>query len=101
MKKIISGALIALFFVGFALVSGSYTPAVAANIGPMCWAGTCPDMNKPDAATNAAVVSHFQFRFQYPCGIASPAYTFYYNARALPCPADEKLTLTPNPKGSN
>ena len=92
MRRILSGALIVLSLVGFALVSGINTPAVASDTGPMCWAGSCPDMSKADAVTHPG---------PYACGIASPAYTFYYNASALPCRSNEKLANTPNPKGSN
>ncbi len=101
MRKIMNGAIIALLFVGFALVSGANTPAVASNIGPLCWAGSCPDMNEAPAATHPRLAAVFQFRSPYACGIESPAYTFYYNAKAVACPADGKLAITPNPKGSN
>ena len=94
MRRILSGAFIALFFVGFALVSGVNTPAVASNVGPMCWAGSCPGMNKPGAVSDASRPSG-----PYAC-TASPAYTFYYNARAVTCPADGKLAVTPNSLGA-
>jgi hypothetical protein len=32
----------------------------------------------------------------YACGISSPAYTFYYDAKANTCPAAGKLAVTPN-----
>ena len=101
MRKIMNSALLAMFFVGFALVSGANTPAVASNIGPLCWAGSCPDMNKAHAVTHPALAAVFQFSSPYACGIASPAYTFYYNAHALPCSSNGQLAITPNSKGSN
>lgn len=54
MKKILSGALIAVFIMGSALVSGVHTPAVASQIHPMCWAGYCPDMTKKDPPNRQA-----------------------------------------------
>jgi hypothetical protein len=85
MRRIFSGAFIALSIMGMALVSGVATPAVASNVGRMCWAGSCPDMTKPGALLPSG---------PYACGIASPAYTGYYNARALACHADGKLANT-------
>ncbi len=87
MKRILSGALIALSIMGLALVSGAYTPAVASNIGPMCWAGSCPAMSTPDAVRPSG---------PYACGISSPAYTFYYDAKANTCLAGGSLAVTPN-----
>lgn len=81
MRKIKS-ALIGLM-VGFALVCTGSIPAIAGEVGPMCWAGFCPDMSK--AITNSG---------PYPCGVASPAYTFYYNASAVACPSSRQLPVT-------
>ncbi len=92
MRRILSGALIALSIMGFGLVSSVNTPAAASPVGPMCWAGSCPDMSKVHAVTHPG---------PYACGIASPAYTFYYNANALHCRSNGNLAITPNPKGSN
>lgn len=85
MRKILSGALIVLSIMGFALVSSA--PAVASNVGPMCWAGSCPAMSTPDAVGPSG---------PYACGISSLAYTFYYDAKPNTCPTDGKLAVTPN-----
>ncbi|MDR3555082.1 MAG: hypothetical protein P4L55_10040 [Syntrophobacteraceae bacterium] len=87
MRKILSGALIALSIMGFALVSGIPAPAVASTVGPMCWAGSCPAMSTPDAVRPGG---------PYACGISSPANPGYYNARELACPAGGKLAVTAN-----
>ena len=50
----------------------------------MCFAGSCPAMSRPDAARPGG---------QYACGISSPAYTFYYDAKAGACPASGKLAV--------
>jgi hypothetical protein len=71
---------------GVALVSGIHTPAVASEIGPMCWAGFCPDMRRPEGVRPAG---------PYGCGVVSPAYTFYYDAKADSCPAGMKATSFP------
>ena len=89
--RTIKGALI-LLVVGFALVAGGIAPAVAGDIGPMCWAGFCPNMSNP-AANNlrdADAPGAFPTRTPYPC-IAGPAYTDYTDARAVPCPLKEKV----------
>ncbi len=86
MKRIMSGALMVLAILGFALVSGVNGPVVASNVGPMCWAGSCPAMSKPDGLAKAMVPGNFPTDSAYACGVASPAYTFYYDARALSCP---------------
>jgi hypothetical protein len=49
MKKLLSGVLVVWFIMGFALVSGIHAPAVASDVHPMCWAGYCPDMSKPNS----------------------------------------------------
>ncbi|MDR3555077.1 MAG: hypothetical protein P4L55_10015 [Syntrophobacteraceae bacterium] len=87
MKTILSGALIALSIMGLTLVSGVNTPAVASNIAPMCFAGSCTDMSKPDALRPSG---------PYSCGISTPAYPGYYDAKANTCPAVGKLAVTPN-----
>ncbi len=92
MKKILSGALVALSIMGFVFMSGVNTPAVASPIGPMCWAGSCPDMSRPSALADANSPSG-----PYAC-ISSPAYTFYYDASGA-CPSNRTLTVTPNARG--
>lgn len=92
MKKILSGALVALSLVGFVFISGVSTPAVASPIGPMCWAGSCPDMSRPGALAEASSPSG-----PYAC-MSSPAYTFYYGASATACPGGGKLAVIPSPK---
>jgi hypothetical protein len=87
MKRILRGALIALSIMGFALISGIPAPAVASNVGPMCWAGSCPDMRKPDA---------LRPKGPYGCGISTPANPGYYNAHELACPAGGNLAISPN-----
>ncbi len=82
MKKILNGALIGLSIMGLVLVSGVATPAIASNVAPMCFAGSCPDMSKPDALRPSG---------PYACGIASPADPGYLLARALPCRVDRNL----------
>jgi hypothetical protein len=45
MRRILSGALIALLIVGFGLVCSVNTPANASNLAPECRAQSCPDRN--------------------------------------------------------
>lgn len=87
MKRILSGALIALSIMGLALVSSVNAPVFASNVSPMCFAGSCPDMSKPGALRPSG---------PYACGVSSPAYTFYYDAKANTCPAGGKLIVTAN-----
>ena len=54
MKKLMSGILVVLFVLGFALVPGVHTAAAASEIHPMCWAGYCPDMTKWNPADKPA-----------------------------------------------
>ena len=86
MKRIMIGALIALSILGVALVSGVNAPVVASNVGPMCWAGSCPEVSIPTGLAKAKVSGHVPTDSPYACGVASPAYTFYHNARAVSCP---------------
>ena len=86
MRKFLSGALMALSIMGLALVSGS-VPAVASDVGPMCFFGSCPDMSKPEVVHPSG---------PYACGVSSPAYTFYYDAKAGACPAGGNLAVTAN-----
>lgn len=98
MRRILSGALIALSIVGFGLVCGVNTPASASNLAHGCRAESCPDRNNLHAEA-LAYLSRLFWWSPYACGIESPAYTFYSNARALPCSTDRNLPV--NPKGSN
>jgi hypothetical protein len=44
MNKPISGTLVVLFIMGFALVPVVHSAAADSQLHPMCWAGYCPDM---------------------------------------------------------
>jgi hypothetical protein len=98
MRRILRGALIALLIVGFGLVCGVHTPANASNLAPGCRAESCLDRNNLHAEA-PAYLSRLFWWSPYACGIESPAYTFYSNARALPCPVKSNPPV--NPKGSN
>jgi hypothetical protein len=82
-------SVLVVLIVGLALVAYGNIPEVAGAVGPMCWAGFCPDMSKVDANSLRdadRAPGHFPTGTPYPC-IASPAYTDYINARGVPCPA--------------
>jgi hypothetical protein len=89
MKRIISGTLIGLSILGFSLFSGLKAPVVASNVGPMCWAGSCP------ASAGLRPTG------PYACGIASPAYPGYYNAHALACTSEMKAASASTDESRN
>ena len=84
MKKILNGALIGLSIMGLALVSGAATPAVASNVAPMCFAGSCPDMSRPAVLRPSG---------PYACGISSPANPGYNGSHELACPVGKDLAV--------
>ncbi|MGA3118815.1 MAG: hypothetical protein ABSF90_30885 [Syntrophobacteraceae bacterium] len=80
-KWIVSGLVV--LAMAFALVSSS-----AAG-----WNVSAKDADNP---------GHFSTGTPYPCGVESPAYTDYIDARALPCTERDRDSSrrTPEPMGS-
>ncbi len=83
-KWIVSGLVVLMM--AFALVSSS-----AAG-----WCPFCPNANAGDNP------GHFLTGTPYPCGIESPAYTDYIDARPAPCTARDRDSSgrAPEPMGS-
>jgi len=97
MKSIVS--VLAVMIMAFALVStGEAAVLSCRNDNPGVSVETCNTL-AGDGFKDADRAGDFSTGNPYPC-IASPAYPDYVNARAIPCPVNEKARRVPEPMGS-